>query len=129
MPAMVREAMVRRVRFGTEACCSVRRKARRRSKTSTVGQMRWSFVRIGSSGNFAISGEKGSVVKGVVGKVMVRWRHCFANSCSVSSCGAERVVVGKLTWRLVKRGGVAVETHFFASWEARRREAREVLGR
>ncbi len=72
MPVMEREAMVRRVKFGTEDCCSARRKARRRSKTSRVGQMRCRVLRFGRSGSFVVSGVGGSVADEVVGKVIVR---------------------------------------------------------
>lgn len=129
MPVMERAPMVRRVRFGTEDFSSARRKARRRSKMSTVGQMRWSFVRFGSLGSFAISGEDGSVAMGVVGKVMVRWRHCSATFVNVLSCEVERDVVGNSMWSLVKTGGLAVEAQFFTVWDTRRRDASAVLGR
>ncbi len=96
---------------------------------STVGQMRWSLLRAGSSGNFATSDKGGSVARGVVGKVMVRSRHCFASLFSVSSCGAESDVVGNSMWRCTKRVGLTVQISLLCARETRRKEAMEVLGR
>jgi len=132
MPFIERGVMVRCFSFGTVATlriCSARRKARRRSKMSPVGQLRWRCVRFGSWGSFDSSGEGGVVGRGVMGKVMVRWRHCSASLFSVEYLGAGRKIIGNSMWRFARGGGLPVETQALVSRDTRRRERREALGR